>query len=288
MSGTPKLASLVQAETRKLLSRSGVLLCVATLALLAVGLPTVMWLLSQMVTVSADNAEAGTNVPSVSMVTVLKFVLSARNFFLFRAMIIAVVAVSFAGEFTSRTLREDLIRPVTRARVLAAKWLALQVFVVIGALLPLVLAAPVGALFFGTDGDVAEVLAGFALTWLGDVGFATLVMAISLGLRSVPGTIGGVFMYWVLDRAIGLALWGAEAGRSLLTAVFNTWGLQDLERWVDVLVAVRPWLPSAAFNVYWDYDPDGAWLWQSYVALGGYTLAAYAFALWWFQRLDVD
>jgi ABC-type transport system involved in multi-copper enzyme maturation permease subunit len=204
-----------------------------------------------------------------------------------RAGIIAVVAVSFAGELTARTLREDLVRPVSRGQVMAAKWGAVQVLVAVCALLPLAVALAVGGLLFPWA-DVREPLLGFALAWLGDVGFATLVVAISTLLRSVPGTIGGVFLYWVVDRVLGWVLWGVARFRGIFDQLFDAWKTPELKLAVDWVVAVRPWLPSSAFDVGFEQGFDAPLAWRSFVALAGYTVLAYLVASFAFRRIDVD
>lgn len=288
MTGSPRLPALVRAEVVKLLSRTSVRLLLAAVVLIAVGTPVLMWLVTQAVQVSPEAREAGVDPLGLQLRSVLTSVLAIRNFFVFRAGLIAVVAVSFAGEFVARTLREDLVRPVSRATVLAAKWSAVQVLVAAGTVVPLLLSAALGALIFGVDGDVREVLLGWGLTWLGDAGFATLVIAISTLLRSVPGTIGGVFLYWVVDRALGWALWAVEKGRPFLDALLDNWKMTELKQVLVVLERARPWLPSSAFDVYWEQGLDDPFVWQSFAALAVYTALSYAAAAWLFTRVDVD
>lgn len=287
MSGRPTVADLLRAETIKLASRASARLLVAALVVIAVGVPGVLFLLSHAMDVPADAAAQGARPPAFDLATVLSVVLWMRNFFVVRAGIIAVVAVSIAGEITARTMREDLVRPVSRGQVMAAKWGAIQVLVAVCALLPLALALPLGALLF-ESADVREPLLGFALTWLGDVGFATLVVAISTLLRSVPGTIGGVFLYWVVDRVLGWALWGVAKFRGVFDALFDTWKTPELKQVVDWIVAIRPWLPSSAFDVNFEQGLGDPIAWRSFAALAGYTAIAYLVASVTFRRIDVD
>lgn len=288
MNARPTVAGLVRAEVRKLASRASVRLTLAALAAIAIGTPLFLFLLTFVVAPTPEALEAGAEPVSFELATVLQTVLWFRNFFLFRAGLIAVVAVSFAGEFVARTLREDLVRPVSRGTVMLAKWSAIQVLVAAGVLLPLVLCAPLGLLFFGAEGELGEVLFAWALTWLGDVGFATLVVAISTLLRSVPGTIGGVFLYWVVDRVVGWGLYGVATFRSIFDSLFDQWKMPEMKQLVDVVVAVRPWLPSSAFDVAFEQQLDDPFVWQSFAALAIYTALSYALASWVFGRVDVD
>ncbi|MCB9680026.1 MAG: ABC transporter permease [Alphaproteobacteria bacterium] len=288
MSGIPHLSALVRAEVRKLASRTSVRLSIVALVLLGLVMPLILLLISSMVTVTTEAGQAQMKPPSFDAAMVLTTVLTMRNFFLFRAMVIAVVAVSFAGELVARTLREDLVRPVTRGTVLLAKWLALQVFVAVGLFVPLVVAGLLGLVCFGPGEGFVDTLLGAAITWAGDAGFATLVMGISLVLRSVPGTIGGVFLYWVLDRALGWGIKGAEKAQPLLEKLFEGWGMAEAATALHVAVFLRPWLPSSAFDIWWDYVPGAPLVWQSWVALVVYTALAYTVAWSVFRRIDVD
>ncbi len=288
MSGRPALAGLVRAEFVKLSTRSSVRLTMGALVLVALFTPLLMWGVTQMMEVSAEAKEAGVDPLNFELSRVLSTTLAIRNFFLFRAGLIAVVAVSFAGEFVARTLREDLVRPVARSTVLAAKWGAIQVLVLLATVVPFVVSGLVGAVLFGVQGDLRETLLSWALTWLGDVGFATLVIAISTVLRSVPGTIGGVFLYWVVDRALGWFLWGVEKGRSFLNALLEAWKMTELRGLLDKMEQARPWLPSSAFDVYWEQGIEGPIVWQSFAALALYTVLSYGVAAWVFHRIDVD
>lgn len=295
LAGPPSLLALARAETIKLSTRTSARLGLVAMVLLALGVPVFMQLLESAVVVTpppdgvdpTTAADAAAGALAFDVGSVLSGVLGFRNFFVFRAAIIAVVAVGFAGEIGARTLREDLVRPVHRWTVLLAKWLALQAFVLAGAVVPFVVAAAVGWLLFG-GGELGEVTTRYALTWLGDVGFASLVVALSLLSRSVPGTIGGVFLYWVVDRALGWALWGVDKGRALIEQFLDAAKLSDLTWMLDLVQQVRPWLPSSAFDLSWDYDPEAELVWQSFVALGGYTALSVGLAVWLFSRMDVD
>lgn len=284
---SPSMSGLVRAETAKLASRTSARLGLAIMVLIAVGVPLLMLVMQLQLAVSPLDPDVEAEPFRFDPATAVRMVLNARNFFVFRAMIIAVVAVSFAGEIVSRTLREDLVRPVSRAQVLAAKMVALQIFVALGTLIPLGLALPSSALLFGTDGLVDPV-PGYLYTWLGDVGFATMVVAISLTLRSVTGTLGGVFLYWVVDQALGWALWAGAALYPFLAGLAEEADAQEAMEVVDRILAVRPWLPSSAFNLYWDVVPDQPFPWQSLISLVMITALSYVWASWRLTSMDVD
>jgi ABC-type transport system involved in multi-copper enzyme maturation permease subunit len=284
----PTMQALIGAELRKLWSRTVTRLTLLFLVLLAVGVPVVLFALSFAIKQPEDAPTEVTDLFSLSVYAALRVVLGIRNLFIFRALIITAVAVTVAGEITARTLREDLLRPVERTQVLVAKWAALQVFVAAGVLVPLALGVPVSLALFQSLGDVSATLSSYGLVWLGDVGFCTFVVAISLVLRSVPGTIAGVLLYWVLDQLLGWFLFAVEQGRGAIIGLLTRFKMEELSWVVDLMVQVRPWLPSSAFNVYAEYDPTLPFAWKSFLALAVLTAASFTVSLLTFQRMDVD
>lgn len=299
MSATPTLAGLVRAESIKLSLRTSVRLTVAILVLLAVGAPILLFGIKSMVEGSTITTMSGAGVASTApadqgpaamgMASALDTVRFFHDLFLFRTLLIAVVAVSFAGEFVGRTLREDVLRPVSRTQVLAAKWLAIQVFVAAGTLVPVAIGSLLGVVLLGTGGDLVASYGAWGLTWAGDAGFATLVMAISLASRSVSGTIGGTVLYWVFDKMLRLMLMALEGARDqgILEQLFTAYNLKMLAPVTDGLIAARPFLPASAFDLapYFGAYEGG---WQGPVALVLYTSAS-AFVAWRvFTRIDID
>jgi ABC-type transport system involved in multi-copper enzyme maturation permease subunit len=285
----PTLPMLVWAEVFKLQTRLSFRLALVVLGVLAFVVPFGFLSVQMALGASPEAAQAGVELPSFEATTVLNTVLGFRNFFLARALLITVVAVSVAGEFVARTLREDLVRPVSRVQVLTAKLLAIQVYVAASVLVPLVLSAVLSFAIFGVTGPYVDSLIRWGLAWVCDAGFATLVVAIAVAVRSVPGTIVGVFVYWIADRVLGLALWGVESARPMLDSMLRAWGAEDAAPIVDMAILARPWLPSAAFNLDWDYDAAaGLVAWQSVASLVLLTLLAYTAAVLLLARVDID
>jgi hypothetical protein len=212
----------------------------------------------------------------------------ARNFFVARAFLIWIVAEMFAGELVARTLREDLMRPVQRRTVFVAKLLAAQALVAGLVVVPGVVSFAVGAALFGVQDGLGDAARGYALAWVGDAGFVCMVAAIALWLRSVPGTVLGVFLYWVLDQALGWLLWGVEAARGWLAGMLQTRGMEEAIAVLDRIVALRPWLPSSAFNLAWDSAAESPIAGASVASL---VVLSAIFALAGartFSRMDVD
>lgn len=294
-----RLDRLVLAELVKLSSRSSVRLGLILMVAVAVFTSGLLMVVEQSVElrdtsgmlppdpgaaaapVAPAAAASGEHAFDFTVVDAMGWSLWVRNLFLFRLLLIAVISVVIAGEFSGRTLREDLLRPVSRSAVLAAKWLAISAFVVLAALLPYVVSAGMGIVIFGPGEGLGDTTTQYALSVIGDLGFMTLVMAIALAVRSVPGTIGGVMLYWVVDQLLGWSLGLAKGFKSLVE------GQMVLPPWFENLVALRPWLPSSAFNVHEGYGTPLAATWESYVALGVITVVAYVVADRVFDRIDV-
>jgi ABC-2 type transport system permease protein len=267
--------SIWRAETLKLLSRlsarTALLVCVA----LGLAGPALLYSIgsSEMVINGRPVTETLTlTSPEGSIWT-----LHVRNFFLMRIFIIMVAALSFAGEFSTRTLREDLIRPVPRWSILTAKWGALMTWIGLTVLIPWTLSSLLGVPLFGLEGTWREVSIGYALTWITDSSFCMLVLLIATLMRSVAGTIVGVFLFMIFDTFFG---WGLYLMASLGSFF-------ELPAAVQLVVEAHPWLPSAAYGLWSSYSPDQPLLWESMVALGLYTVLCFGLANLVFSRTDV-
>lgn len=249
----PSLSSMFIAEVTKLFRRS--ISQVSLVVLAGVSVLIVLGLVGLNAAMEPPEGAAGAAAMSAWDVSHgLQYILSFRNFFLFRGLIIAVVVVSFAGEFVDKTLRESLLRPVPRWKVLLAKWGAVQVFVFTGVLLPFLIVGPLGRVLLGAPVDgLSQVIRTYLLSWAGDLGFATFVMLFAILVRSVAGTIIGLVLYWFTELAINGALLGLELGRPMLEAGAGPAGLSpQLVLAMDAAQAIRPWLPSSAVNLQWN------------------------------------
>ena len=154
--------------------------------------------------------------------TGIAWALEVRNFFVFRIVVIAVAAVAIAGELQARTLRDVLVRPVSRPSALAAKLGAIAVWIGVATGLTWLFAAAISAGLFGVsmpepDPTATEQLRStsaawlwtalaFVLTWLTDVVVACIVAAVATVTRSVVLTIVGVILLYTVDFALWLAL----------------------------------------------------------------------------------
>ena len=123
------LARWTRAEAQKLMSRRAARLGLVLAASLGVAGPLLV--------LAANGMEM--NVNEASLVDWLGLRLEPtegqlaslrlRNALPLPRFVMWLAASSFAGEYRNRTLREDLLRPVPRHAVLAAKWIALVLWI---------------------------------------------------------------------------------------------------------------------------------------------------------------
>lgn len=269
------LGQLWAVETRKLLSRGiGRFGLIVALGLGMFGPLWLRWIsgmqadfngtpVSQMVTLTGADA--------------LLWSLTFRNLMVMRLILVGLVAVSIAGEYHARTLRDDLVQPVPRWSVLVAKWGAYGTWLAIGAALSWLVGMVLGAILFGTDGPWRDAAIGWTVTVLCDTGFAAVTLAVAVLLRSSIGTLIGMVGFMALDAFAGLFLWALETfGRSA-----------ELPAALEFAVQARPWLPSSAFGAWQAWNGGDPFAWQHFAALAVYTALGLAVGILRFNRLDV-
>lgn len=132
--------------------------------------------------------------------------LVARNFFVLPLLLVLSTASTLAGELADNSLREVLLRPVSRLSVLAAKVTALSALSLSTLLLTAVVSALGGAAVFGLEADIGPVLLGYLVSFFSDLGLILLTMFISTLSRSVGGVVVGIVLYLILDKGVQLLL----------------------------------------------------------------------------------
>ena len=155
-----------------------------------------------------------------------------------------LVAQSLAGELQARTLREDLLRPVSRGTMLVAKFCAIALFITLTLAAQYVLASAFGLLLFGTEGPWREVLMGYVASGLADLSFAAVAFSLTALLRSVAGTVLVTMMAIVFEKLASWALFVASGIVQALPPEMN-----QLPEPVYWLFDLQPALPSAAWSV---------------------------------------
>lgn len=222
--------------------------------------------------------------PEYSAANAVRWALGLRSFYVAQAFLILLAAQSYAGELQAHTLREDLVRPVRRVHVLLAKWAALAVWSFLSVAVAAVASGVVGLLLHPSAGEVAwgDVLLGHAATWVAEVGFAAVALAVSVAGRSVAVGIAGMFLFVVIERMVGWALWALHG----ILASFPPDAL-PVPPEVLYLTAATPWLPSSAWGVGTAIAVGEASDWQSWAALALWTGLAAVLAERVFARTDV-
>ena len=275
MSGTPWLP-MWQVEFRKLMSRASARVGLVLLMAMSMAPVLVLYYLD-------DSAAEFNGVPMAEMwegsaPKALLWTLSAlHRFGIMPAFIALLGALSFAGELQGKTLREDLLRPVSRMSVLLTKWAALSAYVALATLLSWLVCAVFGAILFGTEGEWSLAIQAWSVSVLCDCGFAALVLLVAGLVRSVASTIVGVVLFVVFDTVLGWALSAVSMVGEAIEAPVA----------LEVAIQARPWLPSSAFGVWSTFGGTDPWVWQNFAALAGITFGALSLATMRFNRMDV-
>lgn len=277
----PSIFALYEAEVRKLLSRTSARVGLALALVLGLALPIVrgLWQLG-VVYIATQNGADASQIPSVDPTGPVYAALWIRNFFLMRVFLIMIGSLSFAGEYQTRTLREDLLRPVSRPAVLLTKWLALITWVTATLVLSGGTAGLVSMIAFPGGEGWGTLGLQYLVAILCDAGFAAVVLLVAVIIRSVAGTLAGMFLFYLADLAIAVGL--------MLVASVPMFGLDKSAQ--EFAGQVSPWLPSAAFSA-WNggtiWASAGTWSTPAFASLGVITFGSLLIAMWQFNRIDV-
>jgi ABC-2 type transport system permease protein len=157
---------------------------------------------------------------------------------------------AIAGEASSGMLRYLLVRPVGRTRLLAAKFVALAVFILVAVLLVVFTSLALGLWLFGGGAEAVggpggvTSLSGPALSTTGLglrlLGAISYIMVSMLGFGAI-----GVFLSTVTDSALGAAL-GALAVL-ITSSILET---------LDASAVVKPYLPTHYWLSWIDFFRD--------------------------------
>jgi ABC-type transport system involved in multi-copper enzyme maturation permease subunit len=196
------------------------------------------------------------------------YALGLRNLFILPMLIVLATASALTGEVAGRTLREDLVRPVPRWSVLAAKLLALltlSVLTLVGTWLVAVLGG--AAVSGGEFGALGAVTLGYLACCLSDLGLITLTMAVACFMRTVGGVVVSVVLGLMLDLG--------------LRTVFKLAGMIGL----DGAQSVAQLMPGEALAC-WEGWKSG-WVVESFVGLAVLTISTMLVSVLRFQRMDL-
>lgn len=214
----------------------------------------------------------------------LVFTLQLRNFYFAQAWLLVLGAVSLAGEYRSRTLREDLARAVPRWGVLAAKVVALTTFSATTLIAQSLLCTAIAAtrLSFGGGAEWGPWFAGLAGTVVTDTSFVIAVLLFALLARRVANTLIVALLFVGMESAFANGLWIISGlDPSMLDAIAPGVPLGPMAG------AVWPYLPSAVWGIGTTLAIQNPVDAVSWIALFGWTALLGAIAVVRFERLDV-
>ena len=276
----PTLAmTLLKFETRKVFRRTSARVGLAVMAMLGTLTPIGLYFLYTIGAAKLVQAlDPAAPIPTSADIPVdiaLKLVLELRSFFLLPAFLILVASLCVAAEYSSRTLREDLLRPIPRWGLLWSKWGALVVWSAVAVLLCWAPNVLVSAVLFGGEGSLGDITLGYFVAFLADAALAAWLIACGVILRSVALAVLLPFLFLVLERGAYIAVLFA-----------NGVGMVPMEyrETVDQIVI---WFPSSLLRTWSGFHADVAWSWQGFTGLTLITLLSMALATALFERMDV-
>jgi ABC-2 type transport system permease protein len=250
----------------------------------ALGLMVLLPLIMTLAVKFGGRAERADPDTLFSLATRSGFVMpAAALLFMSRFLLVVVVAIfagdAIAGEATWGNLRYLLVRPVSRARLLAAKLAVSLVFVLVATGLIVLTGLVAGGFAFGWHG--VDVDFGFfslhksATQLTGELGLASLYVAI--GMTSIVAM--ALMVSTMTDSSNGAI--GAGIGLFMTSEILNA---------IPQLGAIRRALPTRYLDDWRRLivrDESVGELFQGTLIQIPYVVVLLAIAFWWFQRKDV-
>lgn len=212
----------------------------------------------------------------------LAWTLGVRNFYLAQLWLVVLTASSFAGEYATRTLREDVVTAVPRWGILLGKWVALGAWSAVS----LIGHTLVGIVFGLGALEVGDGWGGWAWALLGslgaDVGFVAFALLVAVLARRVAPAIVAAVLFMGLERAFAGALAGvAMLDQSMVDMVMPGVPLHEIAR------AVLPWMPATAWAMGTAFATGETVTATTLGAFFGWTTLFAAATTALFERLDV-
>lgn len=193
--------------------------------------------------------------------------LRARNFYVLPLFLLLATGNALATEREDHTLRELLVRPVTRWSVVLAKFLALLALSLVSLVASLVPSLAGGLVLFGEPGPVVDLLLGYGASALSDAGLIALGLLAGTLVRGAGGVVVAVIALLMADMAARGLLWALGLA-----------GLAGAE-------AARAYLPGAALAA-WEGWTAG-WAWQPFAGLAVLIGLGLGLTLWRVETMDV-
>lgn len=263
----PWFPRMVAAELRKIISRGVGQLGLGIAALVAVAPVLVLYMIRDAQGDVTVNQNPMSQMLAFEVMTGLSWSLKARNFFVMPLILLTVTAQLLAGEWSDRTLRTLVLRPVPRWSVLGAKFSAALIYAGFTLLITYGTALALSLSLFTRELDIVPVSLAFAATLITDAGLICLGLLMSTIIRSVAGVIVGTILLLMGDFAIRMGLKAASM-------FGQTWSAQ-----VEALMPGTGLSAWEGFSTGW--DP------LAFAGLGVLIAVAGGLALVRFERADV-
>lgn len=321
------LFAVYQAEVERLFRRGTAILGLVLSALFGFGGPALIGLLNYAVIaprqahleaeVGATEAAAIQAMEGSAMLgwdwsVLLSFY--TRNLMFLPVLIFLLGGLSMASEFSARTTREDVLRPIARWQLLLCKWAALLTWITAAIALTAGISSLLGLLLNGgftfdetliehlddatlwtstwaylqwAWSPIGKVVTQLATTFVMDLGFASVALCIAVVTRSVSATVASLVMVFTVQifAALGLALATSEIVENVVQQQ-AAW-LDDATReamfgWFRFLALWQPPFVLGTCDVFSITTP-----WQSFVTLAVITVVALIAAVARFETMDV-
>jgi ABC-type transport system involved in multi-copper enzyme maturation permease subunit len=132
--------------------------------------------------------------------------LRVRHFFVLPMFILFVTGSTFASEMSDHTLRERLVRPVSRDAMLGAKIAVLVGLCTLSLAINFVVSAGLGTLWMGSDGAWGSAIVAHILSIGTDLGLIALGLVLSTVFRSGAMVVVTGLVLFVFDKILSLGL----------------------------------------------------------------------------------
>ena len=269
--------AMVVAELRAVFSRGSGLGAVLVSLLIGVGTVAVMYWVQANAGGAQINNASMENFVQFSGPNCAGWALTARNLLILPLLLLLATGSTLAGELADSTLREVLVRPVSRVSVLAAKLIALLTLSAVSLLAALLPSLAGGAALFGMDGPTVDLLLGYAATLGTDLGIISFGLLASTLVRSVGGVVVSVILLLIFDGGARLLLWGREKLVDMMRASQGDY--------TEAAVHYSQLLPGAALDC-WKGWSDG-WAWEPFAGLAALVAICLTATLVRFTRMDI-
>ncbi len=196
-------------------------------------------------------------------------------------LIALVAGDQLAGEATSGTFRLTLIRPVSRARILNAKYIATLIYTASLVIVIAMLSLGLGQWIFGTGDLIAFDKDGITILPESDL-LIRFIFAYALAIWSMFVVASlAFFISSFVENAIGPII-------TTMTVIVIFLIISNLP--VESVEGIKPWFFTTHMNVWQQAfrDPyDWEKIWNSVAALGINSLVFWSATLWIFKRKDI-